>query len=79
MPSTCSAGTKVIHCIDENNLASQGVAKKLGSYYLRRVTMPFPFENTPVDAWGQTREEWKKNGDIPIFPACGKDRDVPYC
>jgi len=56
---------KVIHCIDVNNLASQGVAKKLGSYYLRQVTMPFPFENTPVHAWGQTREEWKKNGVRP--------------
>ena len=37
----------------------QGVAKKLGSYYLRKVTMPFPFENTPIHAWGQTREEWR--------------------
>ncbi len=70
---------KVIHCIDENNLASQGVARKLGSYYLRRVTMPFPFEDTLVDAWGQTREEWRAGaprkqliGDIPIFPASEK-------
>jgi len=50
---------KVIHCIDENNLASQGVAKKLGSAYQQRVTMPFPFENTPVASWGQTREQWR--------------------
>jgi RimJ/RimL family protein N-acetyltransferase len=37
---------KVIHCIDLDNLASQGVAIKLGSPFLRRVTMPVPFENT---------------------------------
>ena len=51
--------TEVIHAIHEDNLGSQGVAKKLGSKLLRRVSMPFPFENTPVDAWGQTRAEWR--------------------
>jgi RimJ/RimL family protein N-acetyltransferase len=51
----------VIHCINEINTPSQGVAKKLGSRYLRRVTMPFPFENLPVDAWGQSREEWRQS------------------
>jgi RimJ/RimL family protein N-acetyltransferase len=49
----------VIHCIDENNLASQGVAQKLGSKYLRRVKMPVPYDAAPVDAWGQTRAQWK--------------------
>jgi RimJ/RimL family protein N-acetyltransferase len=52
---------KVIHCIDENNLASQGVAKRLGSRYQRRVKMPVPYDNVPVDAWGQSREEWRRN------------------
>ncbi|HEV8444639.1 MAG TPA: GNAT family N-acetyltransferase [Steroidobacteraceae bacterium] len=51
----------VIHCIDENNAGSQGVARKLGSRLLRRVTMPFPFESQPVDAWGQSREEWRRS------------------
>lgn len=54
---------RVIHCIDEANLASQGVAKKLGSAYLRRVQLPVPFENFPVHAWGQSREQWRQ-GDI---------------
>jgi hypothetical protein len=58
--TTLDAGwSEVIHCIDEQNLASQGVAKRLGSSYLRRVRMPVPFEHMPVDAWGQTREQWK--------------------
>ncbi len=59
--------SEVIHCIDEQNLASQGVAKRLGSSYLRRVRMPVPFEHMPVDAWGQTREHWKRNGVRPRF------------
>jgi RimJ/RimL family protein N-acetyltransferase len=50
---------EVIHAIHEDNLASQGVARKLGSKLLRRVSMPFPYQDMPVDAWGQTREEWK--------------------
>ena len=50
---------KVIHCVHVDNLASQAVARKLGSVNLRRVTMPIPFENVPVDAWGQTRETWR--------------------
>lgn len=52
---------EVIHCVHEDNLASQGVAKKLGSRNLRRVKLPIPFEKEPVDAWGQTRSEWKSN------------------
>jgi RimJ/RimL family protein N-acetyltransferase len=52
---------QVIHCIDENNTASQGVAKKLGARLLRRVTLPIPFETLPVDAWGQSREEWRRS------------------
>jgi RimJ/RimL family protein N-acetyltransferase len=51
----------VIHCIDDGNLASQAVARKLGSTYLRRVRMPVPFDQMPIDAWGQTREQWQQN------------------
>jgi RimJ/RimL family protein N-acetyltransferase len=51
--------TEVIHVIDEKNHASQGVARRLGSRLLRRVTMPVPFVDAPVDAWGQTRDEWR--------------------
>ena len=54
-----------IHCIEENNVASQGVARKLGSKNLRRVKMPVPFDNMNVDAWGQTRQQWKENGVRP--------------
>jgi RimJ/RimL family protein N-acetyltransferase len=51
----------VIHCIAEDNLASQGVAKNLGSRNLRRVSMPVPYENIAVDAWGQSSDEWRSS------------------
>lgn len=63
--------TQLIHCIEETNLASQGVAKKLGSRLLRRVTMPPPYEHFVVDAWGQTREEWRENGVRPRLLGIG--------
>ncbi len=59
--------TEVIHAIHEDNKASQGVAKKLGSRLLRRVAMPFPFQDMPVDAWGQTREAWKCAREMGTF------------
>jgi RimJ/RimL family protein N-acetyltransferase len=63
--------TRVIHCIDPQNLASQGVARRLGSTNLRRVRMPAPFEEVPMDAWGQTREQWRKNEVRPRFLEMG--------
>jgi RimJ/RimL family protein N-acetyltransferase len=51
--------TDVIHCIDPLNAASQGVARKLGSRNRGQGWMPAPFHETPVDIWGQSREEWQ--------------------
>ena len=50
--------TEIIHTIEPENHASQGVAKKLGSMILRQATMPAPYENMVCDVWGQTREQW---------------------
>ena len=50
--------TEVIHTIAPDNLASQGVARKLGSRNLRAGRLPAPFEHLPIDIWGQSREEW---------------------
>ena len=52
----------VIHCIDPENVASIGVARRLGSRLLRRVQMPPPYDTATIDAWGQTREEWRASG-----------------
>lgn len=51
--------TQVIHSIDPANVASQAVARKLGSRNLGPGKLPAPFEDSPVDIWGQSREEWR--------------------
>ena len=51
--------SNIIHSIAPANLASQRVAQKLGSRHLGPGQMPPPYENDPIDLWGQTREEWR--------------------
>ena len=48
----------VIHCIDPQNAGSQAVASRLGSAMLRTVVLPAPLNEWPIEAWGQTREQW---------------------
>ena len=50
--------TDVIHTIDVENLASQQVARKLGSRNRGRGQLPEPYQHIVIDVWGQTREEW---------------------
>ncbi len=50
---------EVIHAIDPDNEASIAVAKKLGSRNRGRGRLPPPHEDSPVDIWGQTRDEWQ--------------------
>jgi RimJ/RimL family protein N-acetyltransferase len=49
----------MIHSIAPENAASQGVARKLGSRNWGPGRLPPPYENDPVEIWGQTRDEWK--------------------
>lgn len=49
----------VIHCIDPDNAPSQRLAERVGSRNLGPTRMPPPFDHLAVDAWGQTREEWR--------------------
>ncbi len=51
--------TEVIHTIDPQNLASQGVARRLGSTNRGPGRLPAPYEDSQVDIWGQTREQWR--------------------
>lgn len=51
---------KIIHSIAPDNLASQRVAQKLGSRNLGPGQLPPPYQNDPVDLWGQTRDEWRQ-------------------
>jgi RimJ/RimL family protein N-acetyltransferase len=50
--------SEIIHCIGPDNAASQAVAIKLGSRNQRRGKMPAPYEDSVIDIWGQSREEW---------------------
>jgi RimJ/RimL family protein N-acetyltransferase len=52
--------TRVIHCIDPANAASQGVARKLGSRNFGAGTLPPPFQDAPIEIWGQSRDEWRQ-------------------
>ncbi|HEY5070702.1 MAG TPA: GNAT family N-acetyltransferase [Caulobacteraceae bacterium] len=52
--------TQIVHCIDPGNLASQSVAKRLGSRLLRRGRLPPPYEADEVEIWGQGRDQWRQ-------------------
>ncbi|MDZ4762604.1 MAG: GNAT family N-acetyltransferase [Alphaproteobacteria bacterium] len=49
----------IIHSIHPDNIASQKLAQRLGSTNRGPGKMPPPFENSPVDLWGQTAKQWK--------------------
>jgi RimJ/RimL family protein N-acetyltransferase len=51
--------TDVIHSIHPDNAASQRLAMRLGSVNRGAGRLPPPYENDPIDIWGQTREEWR--------------------
>jgi len=51
--------TDMIHSIDPLNRASQEVAKRLGSVNRGRGKLPPPFEESTIDIWGQSREQWR--------------------
>ena len=50
--------TEIVHIIDPANVASQGVARKLGSRNRGLGRLPPPLDSNPIQIWGQTREEW---------------------
>jgi RimJ/RimL family protein N-acetyltransferase len=50
--------TEVIHTIDVDNVASQVVARKLGSRNRGRGRLPEPYQDLVIDVWGQTKAEW---------------------
>jgi RimJ/RimL family protein N-acetyltransferase len=51
--------TDIIHSIDPANVASQRLAERLGSVNRGMGRLPAPYEDMPVQLWGQTRDEWK--------------------
>lgn len=50
---------EIIHSIAPANTSSQRVAVKLGSRNFGPGRLPPPYQNDPVDIWGQSRDEWR--------------------
>lgn len=51
--------TDIIHTIDPDNLPSIRLAQRLGAVNRGPTRLPPPYEDAPVDAWGQSAAEWK--------------------
>ncbi len=51
--------TDIIHSIAPENVASQQVARKLGSQNRGPGKLPAPLQDSVIDIWGQTSEEWR--------------------
>lgn len=51
--------TEVIHCIDPDNRPSQILAERLGSRNLGPTRLPAPFQDAPVEKWGQSKDAWR--------------------
>lgn len=51
----------VIHSIDPDNVASRRLARRLGSINRGPGRLPPPFEDSAVDLWGQSADEWRAN------------------
>lgn len=64
--------TDIIHSIHPDNVNSQKLAQRLGSVNRGPGKMPPPFQNDPVDLWGQTAAEWKAQRGRVIQRAAGR-------
>ncbi|GAA3919728.1 GNAT family N-acetyltransferase [Luteimonas lutimaris] len=56
---------EVIHCIDPGNTPSQALARRLGSSNRGPGRLPAPYEDHPVEIWGQTRAQWQARREAP--------------
>lgn len=53
--------TDIVHAIDPDNVASAKVAARLGSVNRGPGRLPEPFQDAPIDVWGQTAADWAGN------------------
>jgi RimJ/RimL family protein N-acetyltransferase len=54
--------TDIIHTIDPANASSKRVAERLGSHWIGPGKLPPPYENSPVEIWGQSHRAWRQRG-----------------
>lgn len=50
---------QMIHTIDPANAGSQAVARRLGSGLIGPGRLPAPYQDAPIEIWGQSREAWR--------------------
>ncbi len=55
----------VIHCIAPDNHGSAALAENLGSSNQGPTKMPPPYQDHPVNRWGQTRAQWRARKTNP--------------
>lgn len=51
---------EVIHSIHPDNHPSKALAGRLGSRYRSMGQLPAPYEDTPIEIWAQTRDQWRQ-------------------
>lgn len=51
--------SEVIHTIGPDNVSSQRLAQRLGSRRIGPGRLPEPYQDTPIEIWGQTRAQWR--------------------
>jgi RimJ/RimL family protein N-acetyltransferase len=49
----------IVHAIDPANTRSQAVAARIGSTLRGPSKLPPPFDNAPIELWGQTAAQWR--------------------
>ena len=49
---------RLIALVHPDNIASQALAKRLGSSLRGPGQLPEPFRDEPIEIWAQTREQW---------------------
>ena len=59
------AWTDIIHVIAPDNAASKSVARRLGATNRGPGRLPEPVQDSFVELWGQTAEEWKARRSRP--------------
>ena len=57
---------EIVHCIAPGNVASQNVAKRLGSTLRGPVRLPPPSHEAAVELWGQTRAQWRAGRAVRV-------------